>query len=72
VLKVWEALEFKANFTRRTFDDYPREMARVREILNSVKENGDKAVRAFTAEFDGVVPDQLFVGEEEFAQAERC
>lgn len=71
MLKVWDTLKFKASFTRRTFDDYPQELALVREILNSVKENGDMAVRAFTAEFDGVVPDPLLVGEEEFAQAER-
>jgi len=66
VLKVWEAQSFKDKFTRRTFADYPQELSQVREIISSVRQKGDEAVRKYTAEFDGVAIDSLAVSEEEF------
>ena len=43
----------------------------VREILNSVKSEGDEALRNYTAAFDGVSLDNLEVSREEFAVAEQ-
>ncbi|MEP6847231.1 MAG: histidinol dehydrogenase [Acidobacteriota bacterium] len=43
----------------------------VREILNSVKSEGDKALRNYTAAFDGVILDNLEVRREEFEAAEQ-
>lgn len=43
----------------------------VEKVLNEVKKNGDKAVQAFTEQFDHVHIDQLEVTKEEFAEAEK-
>jgi histidinol dehydrogenase len=43
----------------------------VADILDEVKANGDAALRRFAKEFDQVDLDDLLVGEEEFAEAER-
>lgn len=71
MLKVQEARFFKRRFTRRTFDDYPEELAAVREIVRVVQLKGDKAMRFYTAEFDGAVLETLRVSEEEFERAEQ-
>jgi len=71
MLKVLDARFFKRRFTRRTFDDYPEELAAVREIVRVVQLKGDKAMRFYTAEFDGAVLETLRVSEEEFERAER-
>ena len=42
----------------------------VKKILNRVKEKGDKAVRKYTKEFDGVKLKKLMVNEKELNQAE--
>lgn len=42
----------------------------VADILNNVKENGDKALREYSEKFDGAVLDSLMVTEEELAEAE--
>jgi histidinol dehydrogenase len=42
---------------------------KVRKILEKVKKNGDKAVRKFTKEFDGVNTRQLVVTEKEISKA---
>lgn len=41
----------------------------VRKILQKVKENGDKAVRKFTREFDGIALKKLIATEKEIQQA---
>jgi len=43
---------------------------KVQSILNEIKLNGDKALRKFTLEFDGVKPDSFLVTEEELNEAE--
>ncbi|MCD8165693.1 MAG: histidinol dehydrogenase [Bacteroides sp.] len=42
----------------------------VQEVLNSVKEEGDEAVKRYGLRFDKVLIDELLVSEEEFTQAE--
>ena len=43
--------------------------ARVMEVIDQVRADGDGALRALTRRFDGIEPDALEVGEEEFAEA---
>lgn len=43
---------------------------RVNVIVDDVRDNGDEALRRYTAQFDGCAPESLFVTEEEFAAAE--
>jgi histidinol dehydrogenase len=55
---------------QRPVADYSLLEKAVRKILNKVKEKGDKAVRKFTKEFDGVSLKKLQVSEKEIKQAE--
>lgn len=43
----------------------------VKKILNKVKKKGDKAIRKFTEEFDGIKLKQLRVSEDELSAAEK-
>jgi histidinol dehydrogenase len=43
----------------------------VQDVLNEVKKNGDKAVRAFTLQFDKVKLDAIEVTKDEIAEAEK-
>jgi histidinol dehydrogenase len=52
---------------RAEFSD--EEVATVRKIITSVKEEGDQALVAFTKQFDGVELDSLHVEEAELAEA---
>ena len=70
MLKEFDAKSFRENFARRSFADFPAELAAVREILASVRQNGDSAVRQYTQQFDGAAPEGLRVSEVEFAAAE--
>lgn len=54
---------------RATDDDSVIE-SRVRTILERVRQGGDEALRAITAEIDGRCPESLQVSEAEFAEAE--
>ena len=56
---------------KRSPNNYGKFEASVQEILNAVKENGDKAVFEYTEKFDGVRLDaeHLLVTEEEIAEA---
>jgi len=45
--------------------------ATVAEILDEVRADGDAALRRFARKFDGVEPENLLVGDAEFADAER-
>lgn len=53
---------------RATDDDSVIE-SRVRAILERVRQGGDEALRAITAEIDGRCPESLQVSEDEFAEA---
>lgn len=44
----------------------------VGNVLKDIRVNGDKAVRNYTAKFDGVVLDEIFVSEQEFKDAENA
>ena len=41
----------------------------VKEVINDIKVNGDKALKAYAAKFDGYTGDSLIVTEEEFEEA---
>ena len=43
----------------------------VQKVLNEVRKNGDKAVKDYTKQFDGVCPDKTEVTKEEMAEAEK-
>jgi histidinol dehydrogenase len=43
----------------------------VQKVLDEVRKNGDKAVRAYTKQFDGVTPENIEVTKEEMAEAEK-
>lgn len=45
--------------------------ASVKNILQEVKANGDKAVKQFTQQFDNTVVDTLLVTQEEILQAQQ-
>ena len=62
--KTWPSL-----MQRATDDDTVIE-SRVRTILDRVRQGGDEALRAITAEIDGRCPESLQVSEIEFAEAE--
>lgn len=60
----WEEL------AQRPVTDYASLEKPVRRILRKVKENGDRAVRKFTHEFDGVKLKKLRVTEDEIKKAD--
>ena len=43
----------------------------VQKVLDEVRKNGDKAVSAYTKQFDGVCPENIEVTKEEIAEAEK-
>src|ERR1035437_6525507 len=43
----------------------------VQKVLDEVRKNGDKAVKDYTKQFDGVCPDKTEVTKEEMAEAEK-
>jgi histidinol dehydrogenase len=47
-------------------------MTSVREIVDTVRRDGDRALRAYTKQFDGVELDSIAVTREEFAAARRA
>ena len=61
------------NLLKRSPNNYGKFEASVQEILNAVKENGDKAVFEYTEKFDGVRlnAEHLLVTEEEIAEERR-
>ncbi|MBT9139511.1 MAG: Histidinol dehydrogenase [Dehalococcoidia bacterium] len=70
MLREFDAKSFRENFVRRGFQDFHAELAVVRSILASVRQNGDKSVLEYTRQFDGVVIEGLRVCEDEYAAAE--
>lgn len=59
----------QALLTKRPNIRFDEVMEIVRPIMADVKENGDAALRKYTARFDGVELENLFVSEEEIAGA---
>ena len=59
-----------AEILARPVIDNSKLFAIVEEVLTDVKQNGDKAVRAYTAKFDKVTIDNTEVTAEEIAEAE--
>lgn len=70
MLREFNAESFRENFVRRGFADFHAELAVVRSVLASVRQNGDRAVLEYTRQFDGVALETLRVCEDEFAAAE--
>jgi histidinol dehydrogenase len=70
MLKEYTRETFLQKFRRRDFDDYPEELAAVRQILAAVREAGDEAVLAYTERFDQARLTALEVSAAEFAAAE--
>lgn len=70
MLREYEAKSFRENFLRRGFDDFPAELTAVRQILAAVRQDGDRAVRQYTLQFDGAALESLQVSKQEFAAAE--
>ena len=70
MLKEYTRETFLQQFRRRDFDDYPEELAAVRQILAAVREAGDEAVLAYTERFDQARLTALEVSAADFAAAE--
>jgi histidinol dehydrogenase len=68
VYKYPDRKDWKEILQRPSFDSSSLEK-KVKRILDKVKKNGDKAVRKFTKEFDGVKLKKLLVTEKEIADA---
>jgi histidinol dehydrogenase len=60
--------DWKALFQRPTFDTVSLQ-EKVKTILNDVKQNGDAAIKKYTAQFDGVELDDFVVTENEINEA---
>jgi histidinol dehydrogenase len=56
---------------RPQFADSPDLLEKTAQILKAVREDGDDALRLFSAKFDGMVPDTWRIDEREIQQAER-
>jgi histidinol dehydrogenase len=68
VYKYPDRKDWKEILLRPAFDSSSLEK-KVKKILDKVKKGGDKAVRRFTKEFDGVKLKKLLVSEKEIADA---
>ena len=58
-------VEFLAKLEERSRSTNNDVTAVVSEIINNVRENGDKAVREYTVKFDGKAPEYFEVSKEE-------
>jgi histidinol dehydrogenase len=56
---------------KRPLIDVSELYGKVQTILNEIKVEGDKAVKKFTSQFDGIQLDSILVSEEEIAEAEK-
>jgi histidinol dehydrogenase len=61
--KTWDKL------LERPYVDNTAVLASVQQILEEIRTNGDKALRAYAQKFDGVVLDSFLVSEEEWVAA---
>ena len=66
-------VEFLAKLEERSRNTNNDVTATVTEIINNVRENGDKAVREYTVKFDGKAPECFEVAKEEIdSSLEKC
>lgn len=56
------------NLKKRAGETDAKILEIVTNIINSVKEQGDEAVREFTVRFDGAIPKKIVIGKEELAE----
>jgi histidinol dehydrogenase len=68
IITIHEDGGWRELLARPSFDGGPLELS-VTNILNEVKEQGDRAVRKFSLLFDKISPDNLAVGEDEMDAA---
>ena len=61
--------ELKENILSRRFSDASFAEESVKKIIAEVKQDGDRALKKFTAEFDKAELSELKVGEEEIEKA---
>jgi histidinol dehydrogenase len=71
VIKYPDRIDWQEIVKRPEFENVSLDKA-VRKILEKVKAKGDKAVRKYTKEFDGVKLKKLAVSEKEIRAAENC
>ena len=69
VIKYPDRKEWQELIKRPVFENASLEKA-VKKILEKVKDKGDKAIRKYTKEFDGVKLKKLTVSEKEIKTAE--
>lgn len=70
-LPVCSFEQYKKSHFLPGFSDYREEQARVRMIIEDVRQNGDGALFKYTREFDGANLQNLIVSEEEITEAAR-
>lgn len=63
--KTWESLCGRPSL------DYAQPESSVQQVMMKVKEQGDRALYAFSKKFDGFAPKSFIVSKSEFAKAER-
>ena len=56
---------------KRPLIDVSELYEKVQTILNEIKNDGDKALKKFTLQFDGINPDSILVSKEEIDEAEK-
>jgi histidinol dehydrogenase len=69
-IKYAKNKEWVEMLKRPVFDSSSHEK-KVKKILSAVKNKGDKAIKKYTAEFDGVKLKNVLVSSNEFAEAEK-
>jgi histidinol dehydrogenase len=59
------------DLTKRPAIDFETTFATVKLIMEDVKINGDKAIKAYSKKFDGIELEEFFVSQEEIDEAEK-
>jgi histidinol dehydrogenase len=70
VIKYPDRKDWQEIIKRPVFETVSLEKA-VKKILDKIKEKGDKAVRKYTKEFDGVKLKKLAISDKEIKEAEK-
>ena len=69
MIRIIDGTSGEENYLNREIDDYGEYEGAVKEIIASVRKDGDKALYAFAGKFDGVELDSLEVPAEELRDA---
>ncbi len=70
MLRVFDSDRFKKDFSASfSWQDYAPELEKVREIIEAVRANGDRALREYISRFDGADLNSLTVSEDEEREA---